>query len=188
MRHFPLPNDYATRLSESNAFGLVVMGKDPFPSDPIGIPFCKQTWALQLADKCSGLHVLQSLGTNLEEVQASYSQPKDYFLKLAIRGIAFLNLSYHRVDKSIVLKDHKHILADAYEFNRPILERAQQAILCGEASKQRWNAPLSPTQYIAIHPDIRNRNNPRRIDAWNLWWQPNAIVRRFPGLMTHRNV
>jgi len=177
MRHFPLPNDYATILSETVRYGLVIMGKDPFPSDPIGIPFCKETWALQLSDNCSGLHVLQSLGTNLAEVQVLYSRPKDYFLELAIRGIAFLNLSYHFVGKSIVLRDHRNILAEAYQLNRPILERAQQAILCGEASKQRWNVPLLPAQYIAIHPDIRNRNNWRRIDTWNSWWQQNAIIR-----------
>ncbi|WP_147431169.1 hypothetical protein [Thiocapsa rosea] len=143
--------------------------------------------SLQLADNCSGLHVLQSLGTNLEEVQASYSKPKDYFLELAANGIAFLNLSYHYIGEKIVLRDHRTILAEAYEFNRQILKQAERAILCGEASKQKWNAPLSSTQYIAIHPDIRNRNHPRRIDKWNAWWQPNAIKGKFPSLIIHRN-
>lgn len=62
MCYHPLPPEYHEILKKKRNFSLIIMGKDPFPTDPIGIPFCKKTWDEQLGVVCSGRYVLESLG------------------------------------------------------------------------------------------------------------------------------
>ena len=158
------------------------MGKDPFPMDPIGIPFCKPDWDLQDDDLCSGHHVLASLGVDMMAVRGVFAVPADYFQYLAnARGIVFLNLSYHFLDGPCRKGRHRAELIQAATINNPVLSKSRRIILCGEASKYRWYGDKPPHAHEVVHPDVRCRISrfSNVADQWREWWSVNAIAQRF---------
>jgi hypothetical protein len=72
--------EYKTIIDNTESFELAIMGKDPYPQDLIGIPFCKETWSDLRRDNCSGYYVLKSLGINFDKVEAYFDFPKDLFI------------------------------------------------------------------------------------------------------------
>lgn len=177
--HSPLPPDYYQLLLEARPLKLAIMGKDPFPSVPMGIPFCKPTWAQQSEDNCSGGHVLRSLGFSLGVLTTRFNAPSEFFYWMAQKRIGFLNLVYSYVGTGIGQKKHQQYLANGFERNRPILDGAENVVLCGEARKHSWNAPIGANYVEACHPDIRNRNNPSKAAEWHAFWGSAALASRF---------
>lgn len=90
-QHFPLPKGYKKIISKVEKVLLAVVGKDPFPQSPVGIPFCKTTWEEMTGYGCSGFYVLKSLGINIDKAKKSFS-PETLFMELASLGIVFLNV------------------------------------------------------------------------------------------------
>ncbi len=127
----------------STGLQLAVVGKDPFPSNATGIAFCKPAWDQQLAENCSGRHVLLSLGFDPSATQAEYATPSLLFERLRTVGIVFLNASYIYVGTPIRKAKHLAHLQHAYQVNKVILEAAKAVLYCGEASKMRWVAPIN---------------------------------------------
>lgn len=175
-RHHPLPDTYhAILLSRCELF-LTVVGKDPFPSGSVGIPFCKDTWREQKMDNCSGSHVMASLGIDLDEMSSRLEAPRDLFYALAAKGIAFLNASYHFLEaKGIPKKDYAYV-EGALHVNVPLIKKSQTVILCGQARVL--------TDYVCrkdmveyIHPDTTNRATRRPL--WDHAWRPNVLKERF---------
>lgn len=161
------------------ALQLAVIGKDPFPSDPTGIPFCKPSWGQQLDLKCSGLYVLHSLGLDITAIQENHPTPRSLFEFLRTEGIVFLNASYIYIGGKITQTKHLQHLIAAYTLNKNIIEAAKTVIYCGEASKIRWIAPIEQSgSHCVIHPDVRNKNREITSDRWSIWWEPNALVDR----------
>jgi hypothetical protein len=155
---------------------LAVVGKDPFPSNPVGIPFCKPTWDQQLAENCSGRHVLLSLGFDLSRVRSEYATPSLLFERLRAVGIVFLNASYIYVGTSIRKTKHLANLQNAYQLNKPILQAAKTVLYCGEASKIQWVTSINGEgRHCVVHPDVRNKVNPCTSDRWRSWWCKNAL-------------
>lgn len=169
------------------ALQLAVIGKDPFPSDPTGIPFCKPSWDQQLDLKCSGRYVLLALGLDVTSIQEKYSKPKSLFEFLREEGIVFLNASYVYTGGQITQTKHLQHLKAAYTLNKSIIESARAVIYCGEASKIRWIAPIEkPESYCVVHPDVRNKNRKITSDRWRMWWGPNALIDRL-NIKCHSN-
>jgi len=173
--HHPLPPDYLLALKNSSTIHLAIMGKDPYPTAPVGIPFCKPDWESQFDDKCSGGYVLNSLGLNPEMLVNEFNEPIDLFMFLAQRGIVFLNLSYHYIGGPIRKMRHHDVLLNAKDINSPILDRSQRIILCGEAWKNKWYDSNRVSSIKVCHPDNRNRINPNRYEEWARWWSSNAL-------------
>lgn len=162
-----------------SALQLAIIGKDPFPSDPTGIPFCKPSWEQQLAWNCSGLYVLRSLGLASIAIQTDYPTPALLFEFLRTKGIVFLNASYIPIDGKITQSRHILQLRAAYELNKNIIKSAKSVIYCGEASKIKWIAPINHTgSHCVVHPDVRNKNRRITSDRWHQWWDTNALVDR----------
>lgn len=158
------------------------MGKDPFPQDPVGIPFCKPDWEQLNDDRCSGRHVLASLGVNTVAVRSAFAVPADYFNYLArVKGIAFLNLSYHFLDGPCRKGDHRAELLQAAAVNDPVLSKSRCVVLCGEASKYGWYGNKPSHAHEVGHPDVRCRISrfPKVAAQWQAWWSSNAIAQRF---------
>lgn len=157
---------------------LAIMGKDPYPTDATGIPFCKPTWEQQLSQNCSGRFVLLSLGFNPGVLQQKYDTPIHLFEELREYGIVFLNVSYKYIGKAIRKKHHLVYLQNSYQHNRLALEAARLVLFCGEAEKiLRWGImPINNNRYrCVIHPDVRNKNNPNRSDSWQNCWGDDAL-------------
>jgi len=64
MCYYPLPAKYIEKMYEVCP-ELVIVGKDPYPSAAMGIPFCKPSWTMMANQTISGFHVLNSLALTL---------------------------------------------------------------------------------------------------------------------------
>ena len=154
---------------------LAIVGKDPFPSCAIGIPFCKPTWEQQFAINCSGRYVLLSLGIDPATAQTAYAAPAHLFDYLRTLGIVFLNASYIHLDSKL-RKRHLCYMQHAYQINRLFLNNAQTVLYCGEASKIRWITPITRDgSYSVVHPDVRNKVHPHRSVCWLSWWGDGVL-------------
>jgi uracil DNA glycosylase len=173
--------EYLRIISELEEIKLVIMGKDPYPTNPNGIPFCKPTWNEQLAENSSGNIIFNSLGI-VHINQELYLEPKDFFIELATQGVVFLNLIYEYLEGNKVRKNrHRILLADAFRINQPYLDITEHIVFCGEANKNRWNDVLYDNAIEAVHPDMRNRNSPvhRISENWLQFWSSNSLIVRF---------
>ena len=182
MSHHPLPEKYLGILLDKQEFVLTIMGKDPFPHDPVGIPFCKPDWERQTDDLSSGYHVLASLGVVFPTVRSTFAEPTDYFHYLAsVKGVAFLNLSYHSLGGPCRRVRHGAELLQAASVNDAILSKSRHVVLCGEASKYRWYGSKLSYAHEVVHPDVRCRISrfPKVAGQWQSWWSSSAIAQRF---------
>lgn len=172
-----MDQEYLNRLNQQNHFNLVIMGKDPFPTNPTGIPFCKSTWREQLSQNSSGYHVLNSIGINFDGIEIRFDRPRDLFMVLAENGIAFLNLSYQLIGGKIRKHKHRTPIQTAFRLNLPILNNSTTIILCGEASKNRWNHYIHENILYFVHPDPRNSVSANQLVRDNWWrtWEVNAL-------------
>ena len=178
--YHPLPDDYLALIAARDVLSLTIMGKDPYPTEPMGIPFCKPTWDTMCEDRASGLHVLLSLGVDIDTERERHQSPRELYCCLARdRGIAFTNLSYHYLGESARRDRHSQELRSAESINCEIVGKSRALILCGEASKRRWysNTPPAGIQKSVVHPDNRCRISPYDAvrSGWLEWWQPRAI-------------
>ena len=173
----PLPESYKDILESKSCFDLTIVGKDPYPTSPVGIPFCKESWGEFLMDNCSGYHVLLSLGVNLVAAQDNYSTPNTLFEKLAIEGIAFLNASYHLLNSEKILKKHLCYIETAIPANKPIIEKSNACILCGQAKIINSYIPGQANIFEVIHPDVQNRKYKK--EEWDGIWLPNILKNIF---------
>ena len=117
---------------------LVIVGKDPYPADPVGIPFAKDNMSSQ--DVCnSGYVVLYALGIHYFPMDANSA--KRLFYALCNQGIVFLNVSYRYLGKGKKLTKTTHFpyLKCASSTNNLILEHTQSIFLCDSAKNAvKW--------------------------------------------------
>lgn len=172
---------YLNHIRDQNQIRLIIMGKDPYPTNANGVPFCKPTWTEQLDSSYSGYHIFRSLGIESKSLETSFDNPIDYFIFLSFRGIIFLNLSYSYIGGPIRRARHNAQLREGFNINRPFLETASNIILCGEAKKNRWNGHNYSNSIEVVHPDIRNRNSRYQSirENWLSNWSGNSIANRF---------
>ncbi|MBI4791968.1 MAG: hypothetical protein HY789_04375 [Deltaproteobacteria bacterium] len=175
--YHPLPETYKNRLVKKQYFFLTIVGRDPYPSSPLGIPFCKESWSELLKDNCSGYHVLSSLGVDLVAVKEKYSTPIELFETLATEGIAFLNASYHFLDSKKIPKKYLCYIEMATIVNKPIIEKSKACILCGQAKAIKKFIPEQSDIFEVIHPDVQNRKFNK--DAWEEIWLSNTLKNTF---------
>lgn len=182
LRHHPLPDDYLTILNDRAEFALTIVGKDPYRDEPTGIPFCKPNWEAMCDETTSGLHVLYSLGIDVERARQQFPSPRELFISLARdHGVAFLNLCYHYLDGDVRKVRHRAELLSANAINRPILARSNAVILCGQAKRIHWYGGRVARSIEATHPDVRNRISRHSTTRanWAKWWRPNALAGEF---------
>jgi len=183
IKHVPLPPDYLRRLRACARPRILISGKDPFPTNPTGIPFCKGSWREQFHHTCSGGVVLQGLGFSQATLQELFDTPADFFMRLADFGIGFINLSYHFLDGiARRVKDAPYLKAAA-AINKPLLAKAERVLLCGEAANMHWYAGKRPHDLIVCHPDRRNaiREDADAVRAdWQANWAPGKLAQVYP--------
>lgn len=160
----------------SGSLQVAIVGKDPFPGVRTCIPFCKPNWKEQLASNCSGRYVLSSLGVDLAAAESEHETPGDLFMALRDTGIVFLNASYEFIGGTL-RREHLSHMEAAYAINEPILQASKAAIFCGEAWKVKWIFHPEHGEFV-IHPDVRNRHNPRTKDRWSELWGEKALSKR----------
>lgn len=175
--------NYFEKLKKQKEFEVIIMGKDPYPTAPNGIPFCKDTWEELCADNCCGKSVLNSLGFNLELEREKYKTPIDFFLSLIDLKIGFLNLIYsYNNGKSITRKWNIEKLNSGFTVNEQILNKAKNIVLCGEAKKLKWmSKSYFEKSFEVVHPDNRNKISYREKTRtnWSENWAKDSLKNKF---------
>ncbi|MDD4220522.1 MAG: hypothetical protein PHR10_10125 [Sphaerochaetaceae bacterium] len=186
-KKYALPEDYLNILEGLDEIEKIIMGKDPYPEDPTGIPFCKNAWNAVFQNNCSGRYVLSALGYKRKEIlEGKYGCPADFFKYLAgKKGIVFLNMSYHYIGGSLRKKEHEGYIEEARATNMPIMEKAKSIFICGAAGKLPWIAStwiaLKGVKVInVVHPDVRNRSSKYQSvrDEWKKNWGTKSSLNR----------
>ncbi len=119
-------------VSDMQLVGMAAgLGKDPYATDPVGIPFCKLNWKSMNALGTSGSHVIRSLGFDLESERRRYPESINLFVEVIEHGVVFLHTSYyfHGENPRITKQDHINFLNEAYQMNRLVLESSQLTLL-----------------------------------------------------------
>ncbi len=169
-----------TEMIDGSRVQLVIVGKDPFPGSSTCIPFCKPDWKSQVQDRCSGNHVLLSLGVNLESARRNYPSPFGIFCALRRSGVMFLN-AFHCITKYPSKRVHYEAVRTFYENNLPLLTSAENVLLCGGAKALHWIPEARRVGTAVVHPDVRCRSHrsPGVRTAWRDVWSPYAVARRY---------
>lgn len=172
---------YRSLINSKTKYRIAIVGKDPFPTNATGIPFCKPTWPEQLQENSSGFHVLNSIGVIELIDEVKFPRPFDFFSFLISKGIVFLNISYEYIGGPIKRSDHRTQLDQAYLINQPIMNSSDIVVLCGEAKKNRWNGFRHPSIIEVVHPDNRNRISrfERIRNEWRENWLASALKEKF---------
>lgn len=176
---------------------LAIVGKDPYPTDPIGIPFAKNS-IKDMNKTASGKPLLRGLGIEEKycELEASVLDLYDLFLQ---NGIVFLNILYKYIGREISVKNDKPYLDCANSINHSILEFSAKIVLCGEAfdgfkivNGDNDAILKKKTLYKVYHPSARkpkkpNQNASQKEKAkWNayqknyssFWGKRGALINR----------
>lgn len=164
--------------SDNEPIFLAIVGRDPFPQHATSIPFCKPDWGKQLAENCSGRHVLWSLGIDTDAAQSQYAAPEELFMALRRDGVVFLNSSY-RLLAGYPEEMHNGLRQEAHERNLPLLTKARTVVLCGEAKTIRSMAGMANLGIEVVHPAdwCRNHRVQSVRDEWTKYWSPGALAR-----------
>jgi hypothetical protein len=116
--------EYYDLLLKSEKIKILIVGRDPYPIDAMGIPFCKVDMSSLQDKRSSGYHVLNSLGINLTDgrepiqifydllnddkigfVNACYFLPKQHTERYKIKFSTLLNLPIYKKADSVVLTE-----------------------------------------------------------------------------------
>lgn len=187
-QHFALEENYLDICKKINKIDLVIMGKDPFPKDAMGIPFCKKNWRLLSNKGESGFRILNSLNYKNFDINNYLNDkciltPQEYFIKLAKKGIIMLNASYYFLEReTISRKRHFDFVYSSLEVNFPIIKKAENIILCGDAYElMNWVVDgLSKNKFKVPHPSMQSHNNKNTDnDEWDKYWGEGKLKAKY---------
>lgn len=170
--------EYFELLDKPNiTFDYLFIGKDPYPSNSNGIPFCKENFEELKKFNCSGKYLLNGLGVDIEDSAKNYENPKSLFLDLVkTKKIGFLNASY------IHLKNHKltdEELKEMFSMNAEIIKKSQNVYTsiggCKILSKYLDVNVLNKIKKVC-HPDVRNMNNRYKELHKEIWQTTSGLI------------
>ena len=176
--YYGLDEEYKKICTDLKEIKLVIVGKDPFPTDAMGIPFCKEKWDMFQKNQ-SGIKVVESIDKDYEKKKNM--APKAYFMYLAENGMVLLNASYYFLEgEKVSRKRHFEFVRKSLKINFPFLCKADHVFLCGDAYKMiNWVVDgLSDKKHKVMHPSPQAYNSARGKDKkqeWKKYWSPGVI-------------
>ncbi len=170
-----LHKKYYKELLEINTINILIIGKDPYPTSPNGIPFCKDDINDLKKSNCSGKYLLFGLGIDLDKETRN---PEDIFFNLLRKDkIGFINSSYFFLGKRKITSNE---IEYSESINKPILKKSQIIVATKSSLKILKEYNKLPDNIIEIsHPDNRNKNS-RYEKVRNSW---SAIYSKLNGLV-----
>lgn len=167
-----------THSSEDRPIKLVIVGKDPYPTNPIGIPFAKQTLK-DTFESDSGKYLFPSMGVDVSRWMQSNASVETFYDKMLENGIFFLNICYRFLNHKLQKNIHSIYLKCANSVNRAILDKSQNIVFCGDAcvgifwangytayqKGSSGNYIVYPNANYACHP-----SDPKKSGNWNQYW------------------
>lgn len=161
------------RNVEANRIKLVLIGLDPFLTDAIGIPFCKDSWSM--LKNGSGYIVFVSILGN-KNLEVRTDTPKSFVIKLLEEeGVILLNSSYALL-KGLEDDEKDEAILDAYNFNKFCInkiENKKNIVFLGEqaysnTAKGHFMESFGITYELSFHPAARSAN--RKKEKWMKYW------------------
>lgn len=193
-------NELLTYLEKANSmtgFKAAIVGQDPYPHKPSGIPFCKLTFDELFrkevegkSKRCCGQDLLCSLGLSENIVRERFNAPTAVFYYLLEHGIVVLNVSYQLLDapfvkdqttadfraKMFAVNDGK--IREAYAYNRPIIEKAEKIFLLGKFKTalifEKYYEGLNEME-ILVHPSRYNATGKEK-EEWKEVWETKYLL------------
>jgi len=174
---YPLDKKYFEKINDLTSINLVIVGRDPYPKNPIKIPFMKSQWK-ELDTKSSGYHLINSL-YGFKKAKEKFSTPTEFSIFILSKGVVFLNCTYHYLDKErFSKKKHSKFCQLALKININILEKSNKIFLCGDAKNMLELAEIEnlKDKTTAIpHPALQSRNKIKDKNYWDKYWQLNSL-------------
>jgi hypothetical protein len=173
MRNPKYHEKYFKELNKLKSIKFLFIGKDPYPNDANGIPFCKDLKIEMQKDNCSGRHLLMGFGINIDK---DSRDPENIFFELLSKhGIGFVNASYYYIGKDKLSKEEIQFS----ELKNSKLFAKAAIIISTIGSQKLINKYVNPIKNAisVYHPDVRNRNNPKTNKKWMIYYsKPKGLI------------
>lgn len=184
---------YYQALEQQSKLKAVIIGQDPYPSNPMEIAFCKYSFDELFDDSCCGQHLLFSLGLTKQSIlkrRDLFGNPEDVFYYLLKNGIAILNISHkildapfiknqtsHEFNAKLFAKNEGEIL-EAKKYNQPFLKKSKMVFILG-----KWKTlPIFMKYYtefkaneILLHP---SNYNTKEKEEWQKTWGASYLINK----------
>lgn len=173
-KRYPLDPEYLLKIKSFKSFELTIVGRDPYPTEPIDIPFMIHSWN-GLDGKSAGRYLVRSIYGSIPEVK--YGYPLCFAFHMLDCGVVLLNSSYHYLRKETINQKHKDFIKEAYSVNKPIFDKSKTVLLCGDASNMMKfvNTKLNSKKFIPIiHPCPLSKVQ-GDVKEWDKYWSDNAL-------------
>ncbi len=171
-----MDNTYYGKLVNTKAIKLLFIGKDPYPTNPNGIPFCKPTIKELKDGRCSGRYLLNGLGINIDNYSDTDNSIEIFYNLLDKKGIGFLNASYNPPpNKKLSEEDQKKFKAK----NEIIIQKSNLVVTSIGAQKllkQYLEQEELDKINIVCHPDVRNKSRNHKESYQRIWNTENGLL------------
>lgn len=164
---------------------LCIVGRDPYPNNAIGIPFCKSSWS-ELKDKrIAGYHIIKSFFGDFNFNNPLHETPRETFMELIDFGVVFLNASYAFLNKEYLNKNkHNNFVRESFKINKRIMEKSKIIFLTGDAFEMiKWvSSDYIDKKYKVPHPSLQGRNAMKDKDEWLTYWEKGKLSKYIQGV------
>lgn len=153
------------RLIKGKHPKFLILGNKPYPTDAMGIAFCKDSWDELMKKKCSGYHLLNALGVDLENAKSKYRSPFALFCKMIHFGIFFWN----KADIDGL-------------FSLGIEERSLRVVVCGPNAAVCYGYPRflklcdNVPFYVPRHPSPQKANAEDVDSIWKIFFGGSGLL------------
>ena len=183
------PKYFDSLLAHKEKLNIIFVGRDPYPNDSMGIPFCKNEINKLRKTNCSGRYLLRGFGVDImEKKYDDFQNTEDMFFSLLMdKGIGLVNASYFPISKKaekyqIKLSSYLNNLLFSLEGPKVIMTKSAEVLFKMKEKPLESGyklletpsiqMPIKDTWSIVCHPDFRNS---RREDHKTFWQELDGI-------------
>ena len=153
------------KLEKEKHPNFLILGNKPYPTDAMGIAFCKDSWEKLMNKSCSGYHLLNALGVELEIAKHKCDSPFRLFCKMIELGIFFWN----KADIDGL-------------FSLGVTEKSLKVIVCGPNAAVCYSNPQflklcdNVPFYVPRHPSPQKASSNDENDIWRKFWGEKGLL------------
>ena len=167
---------YYSQARNLEKIDFLIIGQDPYPTNPNGVAFCKNSHYELFQENCSDGLVINSLGYSKEQIRAEYKNPKVLFYDLLVsKGICFVNIN-NREFKHLSIEEVIKSTKETRDFNIDLVEKSNHIILLGKGKTKHYFTELYGAHkydHVLIHPSFNAKNNHEK--EWTETWNSNKL-------------
>jgi len=169
---------YHSQARSMESIDFIIIGQDPYPTNPNGVAFCKNSHYEFFQENCSGGLVLKSLGFSKADIRREFKNPKVLFYDLLItKGICFLNIN-NSLFRNLSIEEVITSTKETRDFNIDLVNKSNYTILLGKGKTKHYFTELygdNKPDHVLIHPSFNAKNNYEK--EWSETWESNTLER-----------